>query len=275
MNLLDKIIYHVSQPRFRLLHSVYFNFRLLPIKQAIKMPIHLYGPVKFHWLCGCIEIKSDKVFSGMIKLGRNNEYFNGVDGSSFISIDKNSKIIFTGPCAIGNNYKIRVANNAKLIFGAYTFFGSSVRFICTKKIAIGSYTRCAYESQFVDSNFHFVVNTGNMNVSRRDGIITIGERNWIGNRTSITKGCKTKDDTIVCAGSLLNKDYTKAEEENMMLGGSPAKILTSGFKRLFSTSIEKDIIEYFKDNAQSNVYTIESELKDDFSDINYWFEHIM
>ena len=29
-----------------------------------------------------------------------------------------------------------------------------------------------------------------------------------------------------------------------MLGGSPAKVLTSGLKRIFSTEIEKDII-YF------------------------------
>lgn len=43
MNLLDKLIYHCSQPRLRLLHSLFFNFKLLPIKQAIKLPIYIYG----------------------------------------------------------------------------------------------------------------------------------------------------------------------------------------------------------------------------------------
>ena len=52
MNLLDKLIYHCSQPRLRLLHSLFFNFKLLPIKQAIKLPIYIYGPIKFYWLCG-------------------------------------------------------------------------------------------------------------------------------------------------------------------------------------------------------------------------------
>lgn len=98
-----------------------FNFKLLPIKQAIKLPIYIYGPIKFYWLCGKIELRSEKIFSGMIKLGRNNEFFNGTDKSSFILMEKNSKIIFEGPCAIGNNYKIRVTQNAELIFGAYTF----------------------------------------------------------------------------------------------------------------------------------------------------------
>ena len=104
----------------------------------------------------------------MIKLGRNNEFFNGTDKSSFILMEKNSKIIFEGPCAIGNNYKIRVTQNAELIFGAYTFFGSSIKFICSNKIKIGAYTRCAYESQFVDSNFHFVLNMKTGNVTRRE-----------------------------------------------------------------------------------------------------------
>ena len=54
----------------------------------------------------------------------------------FILMEKNSKIIFEGPCAIGNNYKIRVTQNAELIFGAYTFFGSSIKFICSNKIKI-------------------------------------------------------------------------------------------------------------------------------------------
>lgn len=57
----------------------------------------------------------------MIKLGRNYEYFNGSDGSSFIYMSPKSTIIFNGPCAIGNNYKIRVETNAILEFGEYTF----------------------------------------------------------------------------------------------------------------------------------------------------------
>lgn len=275
MNLLDKLIYHCSQPRLRLLHSLFFNFKLLPIKQAIKLPIYIYGPIKFYWLCGKIELRSEKIFSGMIKLGRNNEFFNGTDKSSFILMEKNSKIIFEGPCAIGNNYKIRVTQNAELIFGAYTFFGSSIKFICSNKIKIVAYTRCAYESQFVDSNFHFVLNMKTGNVTRRESEILIGKCNWIGNRTSITKGSKTKDFSIICAGSLMNKDYTQNEENFIMLGGSPAKVLTSGLKRIFSTEIEKDIIYFFNNNPKANNYNLTSELSDDFKDIHYWFEHMM
>lgn len=75
------------------------------------------------------------------------------------------------------------------------------------------------------------------------------------NRTSITKGSKTKDFSIICAGSLMNKDYTQNEENFIMLGGSPAKVLTSGLKRIFSTEIEKDII-YFSTTTQKPIIII-------------------
>ena len=271
---IDKIMFHFSQPRLHPLKTLYFNLRLLPIHIAIKLPIYIYGPVKFYWLRGKIEISSQNIFSGMIKLGKNNEFFNGVDGSAFINMETNSKLIFEGPCAIANNYKIRIASNATLTLGAYTFFGSSIKLICTDSISIGEYTRCAYESQIIDSNFHFVYNENNKTVTQRSDEIKIGAFNWIGNRTTINKGTKTKNYTIIGTGSLLNKDYTLANEEKMMLGGSPAKCIASGLKRIFSTKIEDNIIDYYKKNKEVDIYKIE-EITDNFDDIIFWFEKIM
>ena len=70
-------------------------------------------------------------------------------------------------------------------------------------------------------------------------------------------------------------EYTLNEENFIMLGGSPAKVLTSGLKRIFSTEIEKDIIYFFNNNPKANNYNLTSELSDDFKDIHYWFEHMM
>lgn len=276
MKIIDIILFHISQPRLRIIKSIYLNFKLLPLKQAIKLPILIYGPVKFYWLKGKIIINSNDVFRGMIKLGRNNEFFNGIDKSSFILIDKGAELIFNGPCSISNNYKIRIAQNAKIEFGAYTFFGSSIKFICTKYIKIGKYTRCAFESQFIDSNFHFVYNEVKQCVTKRDGKICIGDYNWIGNRTTITKDTKTKDRTIVCAGSLLNKDYTKYEEEKQMLGGQPAKLIASGLRRIFSTETENSIIEYFDKNKNARTYDLRiNEFEENLNDIENWFKNIM
>lgn len=274
-DLLDKVMYHLSQPKLNLVKTLFFNFRLLPFRIAIRLPIYIYGPVKFYWLQGKVEIHSQSIFRGMIKLGRNNEFFNGVDQSAFITIGKGGKLIFEGPCAISNNYKIRIADNAILTLGAYTFFGSSIKFICTDSITIGKYTRCAYESQFIDSNFHFVYNEKNNMVTRRKGPIYIGDFNWIGNRTTINKGANTQDYTIICAGSLLNKNFSLIQDKHLMLGGTPAKVIASGLKRIFSTKIENEIISYFQMHMTENSYCFEKDFEDNLDSINYWFKNIM
>lgn len=237
-NFIDKVMYQLSQPQLNLVKTLYFNFRLLPFHIAIKLPIYIYGPVKFYWLKGKIEIHYPNIYSGMIKLGRNNEFFNGVDKSAFINIGIGGKLIFEGPCAISNNYKIRIA-------------------------------------EIVDSNFHFVYNEKTRTTTRRNGPIYIGAFNWIGNRTTINKGAKTKDYTIVCAGSLLNKDFSLTPENNQMLGGMPAKLITSGLKRIFSTKIEDEVISYFNKNNEKNNYTFNEDFEDNLDSIKYWFKNIM
>lgn len=275
INLFDALMFHNSKPWLKILPTLFLNFRCLPFKQAIKLPICIYGKVSLYWVQGKIEIKSDNIYGGMIKLGCNNEFFNGSNGSAFIYLQKKSKIIFNGPCAISNNYSLRVASGATLEFGAYTFFGSSVKFICTDSIKIGDYTRCAYESQLVDTNSHFVFNENNKKVARKNGHIEIGAFNWIGNRTTMTKGVRTKNATIVCANSTLNKDYTKLEDENQMLGGTPAKLITSGLRRIFSIDIDKKIEEYFSKNVGEEFYEYSDPFIDRYDDIEYWFKNIM
>lgn len=274
-DLLDTVLFHLSQPRLNLIKTLYLNFKALPFKTAIKLPICIYGPVKIYWLKGKIEINTPNIFRGMIKLGKNNEFFNGVDSSAFIDLEKGSRIIFDGPCAISNNYKIRVSSNATLHFGSYTFFGSSIKFICTDSISIGHHSRCAYESQFADTNSHFVYNSKNNSTTRRNGPIDIGAFNWIGNRTSVNKGTKTKEHTIVCANSLLNKDFSTIKEGNQMLGGTPAKLIASGMKRIFSTTVENEIISYFKNDKEQEIYLFKQPPTDETDSIEYWFKHIM
>ena len=73
----------------------------------------------------------------------------------------------------------------------------------------------------------------------------------------------------------LNKDFTKLEENHQMLGGIPAKLITSGLKRIFSTKIDKQIEQYFSSNKDEEFYTIKTPFIDNYNDIIYWFKKIM
>lgn len=67
--MIDIILFHLNQPWIRFIKTIYLNFKLLPWNIAVKLPIYLYGPVNLYWLKGKIEIKSNKIYRGMIKLG--------------------------------------------------------------------------------------------------------------------------------------------------------------------------------------------------------------
>ena len=246
----------LNQPRLSILRTIYFNFRTLPFSQAIKFPVYIYGKVRLFMLNGSVEFRNTEVKRGMVKIGKNAESFSVVCHSSFISLaDKRSKMIFEGPATISVNAKIRVVGNGHLTFGKFAYIGSDVRIVCNGgTINIGEYSRIAYETNIMNSGFHHVYNSNKNSITRATRPVEIGGYNWIGNRSTISAGTRTKPFTIVSSNSLLNKDYTKAEEEKQFLGGQPAKIIASGMQRIFSPQLEKEVSRWFNENPNEDIY---------------------
>ncbi len=268
----EKMEYHWSKPHLNLFKTIYFNCRVLPLREAVKLPIYIYGSVSLYWLQGKVIFEQTPIRRGMVKLGRNTEFFNGVKGGAFILLGKNSRLIFEGACAIGNDYSLRVAADATLRLGAYTFFGSSVKLICVKGITIGQFTRIAYESQLVDSNFHYTYHLSSKTIHPKEQGIVVGAYNWIGNRTTLSKGAHTKPYTIVCSHSMLNRDYTTYPNAYPTLGGTPAKELASGMKRIYSIEIERELNSYFKSHPTNQPLVYGKELVDNYESIKKWFD---
>ena len=235
-----------TKPRYSLFKTIYFNFRVLPLSQAIKLPIYIYGKVSFYDLFGSVEIKAP-ISKGMIKLGYRQGLFSAPKGSAMIHITKNAKIIFNGPCLFDYDYAIRVTDGGVLNIGAYIGFGNDVKLYCGKYISIGDNCRIAFGNCFQDSNFHYSINTTTSEVSRKNGKIIIGERNWIGNNSYITKGTVTPDGSIVGARSYCNKDYNalSTNKQDLLIMGNPAKIIKEGFTRIFPLSIEYELDRRF------------------------------
>ena len=75
----------------------------------------------------------------------------------------------------------------------------------------------------MDTDFHHVIK--NSEIVNHPAEINIGKLVWIGCRCTILKGSSIADNTIVAAGSLITKKFTR---ENVVIGGMSAKILTDG-----------------------------------------------
>lgn len=260
-----------SQPWLNIWRTVYFNFRTMPFRIAIRFPVYIYGRIRFYMLNGSVEFQNCDISRGMVKIGKISDCFSLQDRSGFISIaTKNSKLIFQGKAKIGINPKIRVlAGN--IIFGEEAFFGSNIRLVANgADILIGAHSRIAFETNIVNSSFHYIYNTQKGSYGRCNRSIAIGEFNWIGNRSTVSAGAKTKDFTIVCSNSLVGKDYSTIIEENPMIAGAPAKLIASGMKRVFSPATHIYIDKYFKTNPQVNEYRVD-ELIDDISKLSAEF----
>lgn len=241
----------LSQPWVSLWRTVWFNFRTLPFKQAIKLPIYIYGGVKIFQLQGNIAILHP-IRKGLIKIGNNTGSFTCKDGSGFVQIVDDSKIIFEGPCEIGANSKVRVVGGT-LTIGKNVYISSNVRIICNgADMTIGEGCRIAFETLLMNSGFHFVEDLETGMVSYPSRPITLGSFNWVGNRSTISAGARTKPYTIICSGSLIGKDYTATDGDNQMLGGSPAKVIKTGIRRIFNPETDAKLFEWFKNHPDQS-----------------------
>lgn len=275
MSLLTRVLgsleARLNQPRLSLWRTLYFNFRTLPFSMAIKLPVFIYSKVHLFELNGSISFENTSIHRGMVKIGINAESFALCDHSGFIRLASNkSKIVFEGPASISVNDKIRVVAG-ELRFGKYAYLGEGIRVVCNgSSIYIGAYSRIAFETVIMNSGFHHVYNSNKKSITRTTRPIHIGQYCWIGNRCSISAGAVIKDFTIVCAGSLVNRDFALTEGENQMLGGSPAKLICCGMKRIFSPKLESQVITCFLEHPDENTYPYE-EFNDNITDINSEF----
>ena len=57
--------------------------------------------------------------------------------------------------------------------------------------------------------------------------ITVGDRVWLGNNTTVLKGAVISNDSIVATGSIVTKCFS---ESNVILAGNPAAVVKKGVR---------------------------------------------
>jgi len=225
--------------------TIWLNFRSFPISQAWRLPVSVYGQPKFYNLSGSMRIESKPKF-GMIKFNQSrpgSPSLQSVQSELF----NQGTIIFKGPGEIGTGNKIRVAPNATLDIGANFKITDMVNVGCYTKIHIGERSWIVHRCQVLDANYHSVANFQKMIIPKWARPIYIGDDCWICNSTTVTGGAVIPDTTIVASNSLAGKDYSEIGN-NAMIGGTPAKLIAKGVRRVNNKIYEKAISTYYKEN---------------------------
>ncbi len=265
-----RFLFHTKINRVRWIKSLYFNLKLIPFSQAVKLPVLIYENITLGSLGGKIIIKGI-VHKGMIKIGYNSDRFAASKGGALLDIG--GTIIFNGSAVFSVDCTINVSKNCVLEIGEFCGIGNGVKIICWKGIKIGAYTRIAVESLIFDTNFHYTRNINTGQILPMSTEILIGKSCWIGNRTSILKGTVLPDYTIVASNSLLNKNYDSFIELGSVIGGLPSKLITTGQVRVFSTYLEEEIHKHFTNNTDVPYIGPEG-ITDETNDIRRFFNSL-
>lgn len=218
-----------------LIPTIYFNLRMLPFRQARKLPILLIRP-KFISLKGKIEIDDDVCRFGLVKMGGwgCKAYPNNGVKLNF----RGGTWVVKGKVWIGSNSYLEIGHSGILETGDKVVASTSLNIFCYRSIVLGDAARFGWECKVMDSSFHPLkaVDTGERKAAGAP--INIGAFNWFATKCAILPGTKTVDYCVFGYGSVLTKG-TKSEAY-CVHGGSPVHVLSRGYYRVPEEEGDRD-----------------------------------
>lgn len=241
MKRLPKPLYLLFRTNF--IKTVILNYKLLPKSIAKKLPIIVLGKVNISGCTGKITF-TEPVYTGMVIIGEL------VEETTAYKRSCPMRFKIMGNLVLGKHIHIRggggflVDQDGIMTIGNDTMINSYCRIWCSNKTNLGKNVRMSWECQLFDSNFHYMINEEGF-VNNCKGSVFIGDNVWIGNRCTINKGTVLPNYTIVAACSFVNKDFSEKGERSI-IGGSPAKLVKTGYRRLFNIKKEQEINSFFK-----------------------------
>lgn len=204
--------------------TLFFNFKYLPFRQAVKLPIWLYKP-HLNKCRGTVRIESDHISTGMILLGVHRCRVYPNNGFSWTNLG--GTCVFKGKCIIGNDSYVMISRRAKVEFGDHFKVNAGMKLASRKRIAFGKNVLLGWGVTFLDSSFHKMKKADGSPVDNSDKEIVIGSNNWISTGTMVSKGARTPDYCTVAAHSLLRKDYSGLPSY-ILLAGEPLSVKKEG-----------------------------------------------
>lgn len=211
--------------RINWIKTIWFNFKALPFKQAVKLPFVIAYHTKIKRV-GTIKLEG-RVSPFMISFGLIR--LNIDSTSEKIVISNKGIVVFHGRAKFHPGAKVSVWDNGFLSFGERVSIGSCTKIVCKRKILIGRDLRISWEGQLYDTDFHFLTNINTGKIYQREKPIIIGNEVFIGNRCTIGKGTILPNGAMVSCCSKVSGDYSN-DGDCPLIMGNPATIVRTGFK---------------------------------------------
>ena len=218
---LTALRYVLALPR-----SVWYNLRLLPLRQAVRLPLLVSHRTRVENLGGKVVLDTPALKTGLVEIG-----FTTCQCSDFrydrTRLNIRGQVIVKGKCTFGAGSSVEVGENGILTLGDRFHLGPKSLLICHKEINFGYHSRVSWCSTIMDTDQHRLVDSQG-ECRNADRPVTVGDNVWIGCHAIIPKGVTLASDTTVGAGAVLRGHY---DEEMTVLAGNPAVVVRRGVKR--------------------------------------------
>lgn len=207
--------------------SIYVSFRLLPFRQAVRIPIFVRYNTKLLCLNGniCLQLGGGKTGSVRIGFGEVG-IFDKIYERSILQLA--GKLTFQGTAFFGSGSRIYVGHQGEVIFGDHFINTARMTICCENRMSFGHQVLVSWNTSIVDTDFHRTINPATGEIKDKYGVTIIGDHVWIGMGVTILKNSTIPNGCILGAGSLVNKRFIT---EHCLIAGNPAKVVKEGVTR--------------------------------------------
>ncbi len=203
--------------------TIWFNFKVLPFKSAIKLPFFvscyakIKGVSKKNFICSL-----DKPKFGICRIGiSGSETGLLIKKTSLLYIHNGGTIHIMGPISISRGAYIE-ANKGTIVFGQNTKMNTGCYIEAeTANIEIGNNCSFGWNCVVKNCDGHHIISDGKIKLNNGD--IKIGNHCWICSESSILKNTNLPDNSILAYKSILTK--TETDKTGCLYAGVPAKVI--------------------------------------------------
>lgn len=200
------------------LKSVWINFRFLPFKQAIKLPLMVSYDTEFKCFAGGKIELSDTISFGQVHIGFHEVT---VATKTKTTIRVWGQLRFNGTAFIGRSTRFYVGKNAQLVLGDDFKISASSAIMCCQKIEFGKNIQFSWDCLVMDSDTHPIIyEDGKESLINKP--VLFGDDIWIGCRCTILKGSIIPSNCVIGANTTITGQKFVG---NCIIAGNPPRIM--------------------------------------------------
>ncbi len=205
------LIFLLSIPKI-----LWVNFRYLPFKQAIKLPLFVSYDTKVN-ISGKVVFNTP-VRTGLVHMGFWRISACELGGTTQLMVAKKGKLIINGTAFMGLGTKIIVVNGSLALGNNFKISGATGIY-CYHFISFGKSFLGSWECLIMDTDNHSIYGENGEKINA-DKPIKIGDDVWMGCRCTVLKGTTIPSNTVIGACSFVSgENFTP----NTIIIGNPAQ----------------------------------------------------